>query len=126
MIDTDISLLEVRSKQVLRIIRDKPEKWGKIDILFEPGMYDGNGKALVRPFRPVNIVGHPSRDKPVIFKNFKIHDALFVNCCLRNNIKKGASNGKPSLRHHLRIFNAVLIENILSNCSTMDLGFSSA
>jgi len=120
MIDTDSSLLEVRSKHVLRIIRDKPEKLGKRNILFEPGVYDGNGKALVRPFRSVNLAGHPSPNKPVVFKNFKIHDALFVNCCLRDNIKKGPSNGKPSLRHHLRIFNAVLVENLLSNCSTMD------
>jgi len=120
MIDTDISLLEVRSKQVQRIIRDNPEKWGKTDILFEPGVYDGQGNALVRPFRKINLVGHPSRNKPVVFKNFKIHDALFVNCLLKNNIKKGAFRGKPSLRHHLRIFNAVLTENIFSNCSTMD------
>lgn len=120
MNDTDVNLIGVRSKQVMEVIEGSPEKWGNRNILFEPGVYDGDGKALVRPFKAINFVGHPHRDKPVVFRNFKLHDALFVNCLLKNNIKKGLSHGKPSLGHHLRIFNAVIIENVLSNCSTME------
>lgn len=119
MIDNDFDLVEVRSKQVIRKVGNEPKEWGKIDILFEPGTYDGDGEALVRPFKPVNLVGHPIHGKPVIFKRFQIHDALFVNCCLSNNVMKRVLTEKPSLRHHLTIFNAVLIENTLSNCSIM-------
>lgn len=115
----DIEIIEFRSKQVIEKISDEPEKWGKIDILFQPGTYDGNDQPLVRPFRPVNLVGYPAHDKPVIFKKFKIHDALLVNCCLDSNVMKGASAKEVFLEHHLRLFNVVLTENTLSNCSKM-------
>jgi len=117
MIDIDMDLVRVRADQVLQRFSDEPGKCGKIDILFEPGTYDGNGKALARPYRQVNLVGHPLPERPVIFRNFKIHDALFVNCSLQNNAGKLSRH----LGHHLRIFNAVVVENTLSNCSLIGL-----
>lgn len=116
----DPDLIEARSRHIIETICDKTKQWGKIDILFEPGTYDGNEKAIVRPFITVNLVGNPLPSKPVIFKRFQIHDALLVNCCFVNNVMKRVSMEKPSLGHHLRIFNVVLNENTLSNCSIMD------
>jgi len=125
MIDKEISLVEARSEQVERKILSEWQKWGKRNIAFLPAEYDGNGKPLVRPFIPVNLVGRPVNNKPVVFKNFKIHDALLVNCHLRDNVRKNVWIGKQarihSPKHHLRIFNVILTKNELSNCSLMDL-----
>ena len=125
MIDKNISSIQARSEQVERIISSKQQKWGKRNIAFLPAEYDGNGKPIVRPFLTVNLVGRPVENKPIVFKNFKIHDALFVNCYLRDNVRKNVWVGRKArihaLKHHLRIFNAVLIRNTLSNCSLMHL-----
>lgn len=119
MVNADISLLEVRSKQVLRVFHDKPEIWGRIHVLVEPLTIDGSGETLISPFKRINFVGHPRPNKQVYIKNCRIYDALFVNCYMKDNTKKGVATRKALLRHHIRIFNAVLIKNILINCSIM-------
>ncbi|MFQ6064129.1 MAG: Shedu anti-phage system protein SduA domain-containing protein [Candidatus Bathyarchaeia archaeon] len=114
-------MIEARSEQVERIIFSEQRKWGKRNIAFLPAEYDGNGKPIVRPFITVNLVARPAENKPIVFKNFKIHDALLVNCYLRDNVRKGLWVGKKArlhaLKHNLRIFNAVLTKSTLSNCS---------
>jgi hypothetical protein len=123
MIDKSVSLIEARSKQVERIIFSEQQKWGKRTIAFLPAEYDGNGKPIVRPFITVNLMGRPAEDKPIVFKNFKIHDALLVNCYLTDNTRKDVWVGKEArlhaLKHNLRIFNVVLTKSTLSNCSLM-------
>jgi hypothetical protein len=120
MVEEDLILVETRSKRVLEILQTEQRTWGSRNILFEPGIYDGNGNALVRPFVPCNLIGHPAPNSSVVLKNFKIHDALLVNCCLRNNIEEDKLKTRPSPEHHLRVFNILLADNKLSDCSIMD------
>jgi hypothetical protein len=120
MVEEDLVLVETRSKRVFEILQTEQRTWGSRNIIFEPGNYDGNGNALVRPFVPCNLIGHPGPDSPVVLRNFRIHDALLVNCSLRNNIEEDKLKIGPSLEHHIRLFSILLAENKLSDCSIMD------
>ena len=71
MVEEDSILVETRSRRVLEILQTERRIWGSRNILFEPGNYDGNGNALIRPFVASNLIGHPGPQQANCPKEFQ-------------------------------------------------------